>query len=162
MTHIPIRLENLLGRILANDLVDPSTGEVLGNGNQPLTEELLVKMKQKGMTEVECLVLDAPGVSSTIRDTMLLDKIDESAEAVLELYRKMRPSSPPTQEVANNFFNGLFFNISTYDLSPVGRLKLNYRLDRDVPLDVRTLAEGGHHRHREGVDPPEKYGSHGG
>ena len=65
MTHIPIRLENLLGRILANDLVDPATGEVLGNGNQPLTEELLVKMKQKGMTEVECLVLDAPGVSST-------------------------------------------------------------------------------------------------
>src|SRR5512136_2015698 len=140
MTHIPIRLENLLGRILANDLVDSSTGEVLGNGNQPLTEELLVKMKQKDMTEVECLVLDAPGVSSTIRDTMLLDKIDESAEAILELYRKMRPSSPPTQEVAHNFFNGLFFNISTYDLSPVGRLKLNYRLNRDVSLDVRTLA----------------------
>ena len=139
MTHIPIRLENLLGRILANDLVDASTGEVLGNGNQPLSEEILVKMKQKGMTEVECLVLDAPGVSSTIRDTMLLDKIDESAEAVLELYRKMRPSSPPTQEVANNFFNGLFFNISTYDLSPVGRLKLNYRLALDVPLEVRTL-----------------------
>ena len=141
MTHIPIRLENLLGRILANDLVDPSTGEVLGNGNQPLTEEILVKMKQKGMTEVECLVLDAPGVSSTIRDTMLLDKIDESAQAVLELYRKMRPSSPPTQEVATNFFNGLFFNISTYDLSPVGRLKLNYRLNRDVSLDVRTLGK---------------------
>ena len=162
MTHIPIRLENLLGRILANDLVDPSTGEVLGNGNQPLTEEVLVKMKQKGMTEVECLVLDAPGVSSTIRDTMLLDKIDESAEAVLELYRKMRPSSPPTQEVANNFFNGLFFNISTYDLSPVGRLKLNYRLNLDVSLDVRTLA-------REDITATVKelirlknYGSHGG
>jgi DNA-directed RNA polymerase subunit beta len=139
ITHIPVRLEDLLGRILSTDLVDPATGEVLGSGNQPLTEELLVKMKQKGMTEVECLVLDAPGVSSTIRDTMLLDKIDESTEAILELYRKMRPSSPPTQEVANNFFNGLFFNISTYDLSPVGRLKLNYRLNLDVPLDVRTL-----------------------
>jgi DNA-directed RNA polymerase subunit beta len=139
ITHIPIRPENLLGRILSTDLVDPATGEVLGSGNQPLTEELLVKIEQKGMTEVECLVLDAPGVSSTIRDTMLLDKIDESTEAILELYRKMRPSSPPTQEVANNFFNGLFFNISTYDLSPVGRLKLNYRLNLDVPLDVRTL-----------------------
>jgi DNA-directed RNA polymerase subunit beta len=139
ITHIPIRLEDLVGRILSTDLVDPATGEVLGNGNQPLTEEVLVKMKQKGMTEAECLVLDAPGVSSTIRDTMLLDKIDESPEAILELYRKMRPSSPPTQEVANNFFNSLFFNISTYDLSPVGRLKLNYRLNLDVPLDVRTL-----------------------
>jgi DNA-directed RNA polymerase subunit beta len=78
-------------------------------------------------------------VSTTIRDTMLLDKIDASDEAVLELYRKMRPSSPPTQEVAGNFFNSLFFNLSTYDLSPVGRLKLNYRLDLDVPLEQRTL-----------------------
>jgi DNA-directed RNA polymerase subunit beta len=139
ITHIPIRLEGMQGRILANDLVDPSTGEVLSYGNQPLTGELLDLMKEKGITEVECLVLDAPGVSTTIRDTMLLDKIDESDEAVLELYRKMRPSSPPTQEVANNFFNSLFFNMSTYDLSPVGRLKLNYRLNLDVPLDVRTL-----------------------
>ena len=90
------------------------------NGNQPLTEEILVKMKQKGISEVECLVLDAPGVSSTIRDTMLLDKIDDERGSGAGIYRKMRPSSPPTQEVASNFFNGLFFNISTYDLSPGG------------------------------------------
>jgi DNA-directed RNA polymerase subunit beta len=139
ITRIPVRLENMPERILANDLVDPSTGEILANGNQPVTADLLTLMTEKGITEMECLVLDAPGVSTTIRDTMLLDKIEESDEAVLELYRKMRPSSPPTQEVAENFFNSLFFNISTYDLSPVGRLKLNYRLNLDVPLDLRTL-----------------------
>jgi DNA-directed RNA polymerase subunit beta len=74
-----------------------------------------------------------------MRDTMLLDKVDQSDEAVLEIYRKMRPSSPPTPEVASNFFHGLFFNMSSYDLSPVGRLKLNYRLDLEVPLEKRTL-----------------------
>jgi len=70
---------------------------------------------------------------------MVLDKIAVPDEAVLDIYRKMRPSSPPTQEVANNFFNNLFFNLNTYDLSKVGRLKLNYRLNFDVPLDQRTL-----------------------
>jgi len=139
ITHVPVSLETMPGKILANDIVDPDTGEILANGNQSVTGDLLTKMEEKGITEMECLVLDAHGVSTTIRDTMLLDKIDASDEAVLELYRKMRPSSPPTQEVAGNFFNGLFFNLSTYDLSPVGRLKLNYRLDLDVPLEQRTL-----------------------
>lgn len=139
ITQIPIHLEYVEGRIIADDLVDPGTGEVLLNGNQALTGEILQTMIEKGITEIECLVLDAPGVSTAIRDTMVLDKIDDSDEAVLEIYRKMRPSSPPTQEVANNYFKGLFFNLSSYDLSPVGRLKLNYRLDLDEPLEQRTL-----------------------
>ncbi|MEE9610083.1 MAG: DNA-directed RNA polymerase subunit beta, partial [Desulfatiglandales bacterium] len=139
ITQIPIRLEDVEARIMAHDLVEPSTGEVLISGNQPLTDEILKVIQEKGVTEIGCLVLNASGVSSTIRDTMLLDKVDQSDEAVLEIYRKMRPSSPPTPEVANRFFHGLFFNISSYDLSKVGRLKLNYRLDLDVPLEKRTL-----------------------
>jgi DNA-directed RNA polymerase subunit beta len=139
VTQIPIDLEDLEARILADDLVDTTTGEVLVPGNQPLTREMLQMIQERGIKQIECLVLDAPGVSPTIRDTMLLDKIEGSDEGVLEIYRKMRPTSPPTQEVANNFFQGLFFNNSTYDLSPVGRLKLNYRLDLDVPLEHRTL-----------------------
>ncbi len=139
ITDIPVVLEDIEGRILTDDLVDASTGEILVPGNQPLTGEIIESLLQKGITEIECLVLDAADVSATIRDTMLLDKIDTSDEAKLEIYRKMRPSSPPTQEVANKFFNGLFFNYSTFDLSPVGRLKLNYRLNLDVPLEQRTL-----------------------
>ncbi len=140
VTHIPISFEDLEGRITADDLIDPSTGEVLVAGNQALTAETLQIIRDnEEINEIECLVLDAPGVSTTIRDTMMLDKIEDHDEAILEIYRKMRPSSPPTQEVANNFFNGLFFSLSTYDLSPVGRLKLNYRLGLDEPLELRTL-----------------------
>ncbi|MEW6666570.1 MAG: DNA-directed RNA polymerase subunit beta [Thermodesulfobacteriota bacterium] len=139
VTHIPIPLEDVVGRIVADDLVDPGTGEVLASRNQPITQEVLKKIQERNIMEIECLVLDAPDTSTSIRDTMMLDRIDASEEAVLEIYRKMRPSSPPTVEVANNFFNSLFFNLSTYDLSPVGRLKLNYRLNVDVPLERRTL-----------------------
>jgi len=139
ITEIPVAIEDVEGRILTDDLVDPSTGEILVPCNQPLTRETIELLLQKEISQIECLVLDAADVSATIRDTMLLDKIDSSDEAKLEIYRKMRPSSPPTQEVANKFFNSLFFNFSTFDLSPVGRLKLNYRLNLDVPLEQRTL-----------------------
>ncbi|VBB42196.1 RNA polymerase, beta subunit [uncultured Desulfatiglans sp.] len=137
--RIPIDLEEVIGRVLAQDVMDQETGEILIEGNQTLTHEVVETLIEKGATRIECLVLDAQGVSTTIRDTMLLDRIDSPDEAVLDIYRKMRPSSPPTQEVANNFLNNLFFNINTYDLSKVGRLKLNHRLSLDVPLDQRTL-----------------------
>ncbi len=137
--YIPIDFKDLEGRVIAGDLIEPETGEVLIEGNQVLTGELIDIIRKNGINQIECLVLDAQGVSTTIRDTMLLDKINTHDEAVLDIYRKMRPSSPPTQEVANNFFNNLFFNMNTYDLSKVGRLKLNYRLGLDVPLDQRTL-----------------------
>ena len=137
---LPINIEDVEGRILIDDLIDAETGEVLISRNQAITGENIEILLQKGIKEIECLVLDAPDVSPTIHDTMLLDKIDNADEAKLEIYRKMRPSSPPTQEVANNFFNNLFFNLTSFDLSTVGRLKLNYRLNlEDVPNDLRTL-----------------------
>lgn len=139
INKIPIGIEDVEGRVIADDAVDPKTGEILAEVNQVLTGEVLKTLQEKGVEEIECLVLDAHGVSTTIRDTMLLDKIDTSDEGVLDIYRKMRPSSPPTQEVAAGFFNNLFFNLNTYDLSKVGRLKLNYRLNFDVPLEQRTL-----------------------
>ena len=139
ITRIPINLEDLVGRVPADDLVDVSTGEVLADGNQPLTDEILDAIKERNIKEIECLVLEGPGISATIRETTALDKIENSGESILEIYRKMRPSSPPTQEIAEKFFKSLFFNHSTYDLSQVGRLKLNYRLNCDVPLEQRTL-----------------------
>jgi DNA-directed RNA polymerase subunit beta len=137
---LPINIEDVEGRILIDDLIDQETGEVLIARNQAITAQNIELLLKKEIKEVECLVLDAPNASSTIHDTMLLDKIDNAEEAKLEIYRKMRPSSPPTQEVANNFFNNLFFNITSFDLSTVGRLKLNHRLNfEDVPNDLRTL-----------------------
>ncbi|RLC28285.1 MAG: DNA-directed RNA polymerase subunit beta [Deltaproteobacteria bacterium] len=139
ISHIPLGLEDVEGRVAAADIVDKETGEILVEANQSLTRESIEMLLEKGIDEVECLILDAPGVSPSIRNTMMLDKISTPDEAVLDIYRKMRPSSPPTQEVANNFFNNLFFSMNTYDLSKVGRLKLNYRLNLDVPLNKRTL-----------------------
>ncbi|HEN21260.1 MAG TPA: DNA-directed RNA polymerase subunit beta, partial [Desulfobacteraceae bacterium] len=139
ISKIPVNFEDVEGRVASIDIVDPDTGEILIEGNQPLKRENIEKAQQNGISEIECLVLDGHGVSTTIRDTMLMDKIDLPDEALLDIYRKMRPSSPPTQDVASSFLNNLFFNNDTYDLSKVGRLKLNYRLDIDIPLDQRTL-----------------------
>ncbi len=139
--RIPINLEDLEDRVVADDVIDSETGEVLVEGNDTLTAELLALLQEKGIPELECLILEGQGVSPAIRDTMLLDKIASPEEAILDIYRKMRPSSPPTKEIAAFFFNNLFFNINTYDLSKVGRLKLNHRLGFDGPLDQRTLSK---------------------
>ena len=137
--RIPVDDEDIATRVIVEDLIDPETGEVIIEGNQTLNLEIIEVLKEKGIAEIECLVLDGQGVIPSIRDTLLVDKINAPDEAVLDIYRKMRPSSPPTPEVAATFFHNLFFNLDTYDLSKVGRLKLNYRLNLDVPLDLRIL-----------------------
>ncbi len=137
--RIPVDHEDIESRVIVGDLIDPETGEVIIEGNQTLSLETIEVLKEKGIAEIECLVLGGQGVSPSIRDTLLVDKINAPDEAVLDIYRKMRPSSPPTPEVAETFFNNLFFNFDTYDLSKVGRLKLNYRLNLDIPLDHRIL-----------------------
>ncbi|MBW2354096.1 MAG: DNA-directed RNA polymerase subunit beta [Deltaproteobacteria bacterium] len=137
--RIPVDYEHMEGRVVLRDIVDPETGEVIVECNQTLSLETVELLKEKGITEVECLVLTGQGVSTSIRETLLVDKINAADEAVLDIYRKMRPSSPPTPEVAEAYFNNLFYNFDTYDLSRVGRLKLNFRLNLNVPLDYRVL-----------------------
>ncbi len=138
--RIPVELEDIVDRVICDDLVDPETGEVLLEGNSPITMERLDLMREKGVATIECLLLDGHGISRSIRETLLADRINTPDEAILDIYRKMRPSSPPTSEVAETFFRNLFFNLDTYDLSRVGRLKLNYRLNlEDIPLEQRTL-----------------------
>ncbi|NVM25199.1 MAG: DNA-directed RNA polymerase subunit beta [Desulfobacterales bacterium] len=139
LQEIPVSINYLEGRIAAHDIVDPHTGEVLARTNQALEQESLKLMQERGVGEIDLLVLDSPEVNTSIRDTMLLDKVIATDEAVLDIYRKLRPTSPPTQEMADGYFKGLFFNPSTYDLSQVGRLKMNYRLNQDVPLEICTL-----------------------
>ncbi len=139
LQQIPVSSDYLQGRIAARDIVDPQTGEVLVRTNQPLEQDNLKLMQEKGIKEIELVVLDSPDVNSSIRDTMLLDKVTTTEDAVLDIYRKMRPTSPPTQEMANAYFKALFFNPSTYNFSQVGRLKMNYRLNQDVPLEVCIL-----------------------
>ena len=139
LKEIPLNSNYLQGRIAAHDVVDPQTGEVLVRTNQAFEQESLELIQTKGIREIDLLILDSLEVSTSIRNSMLLDKVVTTDDAVLDIYRKLRPTSPPTQEMANTYFNNLFFNPSTYDLSQVGRLKMNYRLNQDVPLEVCTL-----------------------
>ena len=139
LKEIPLNSNYLQGRIAAHDVVDPQTGEVLVRTNQAFEQESLERIQTKGIREIDLLILDSLEVSTSIRNSMLLDKVVTTDDAVLDIYRKLRPTSPPTQEMANTYFNNLFFNPSTYDLSQVGRLKMNYRLNQDVPLEVCTL-----------------------
>jgi len=139
VTRVPAGDRDLINKYAAGDVVDPETGEIIVPLNEPLTEEHLERIKSAGIGRVEVLFIDGHEYSSSIRDTMALDKVANPQEAILEIYRRLRPSNPLTQEVATTFFDNLFFNPEHYDLSKVGRLKLNLRLAVDVPLDTRTL-----------------------
>ena len=137
--HVPIVWEDVIGRIVAHDIVDPETREVILECNQEITQERLDQIRDRGITEIEVLFLVNSSVGPYLRDTLLQDKVHSPKEALLEIYRRMRPGDPPTLDTATTFFNNLFFNPDRYDLSKVGRLKLNHRLKLNVPLDHGTL-----------------------
>jgi len=139
IAEVPIALDEIVGRVSAHDIVDSTTGEVLIGTNEELTEETLEKLKTHGVKKIEVLFTeDAPG-GGPLRLTLAQDKLGTPEEAVIEIYRRLRPGDPPTQETATTFFNNLFFNAERYDLSKVGRLKLNHKLKIDVPLEQGTL-----------------------
>jgi DNA-directed RNA polymerase subunit beta len=137
--QIPILVEEVLGRVSAHDVKDPKTGEVVLACNDEITEEKLEALRARGIQKVEVLFLDDTHIGPALRNTLLQDKIASPEEAILEIYRRLRPGDPPTPETATAFFNNLFFNPERYDLSRVGRLKLNHKLKLDVPLDQGTL-----------------------
>ena len=139
ISSLAAKNEDLEGFFLAQDLIDPATGEIIAAGNEALNKEKLDQIIQKKIPYFDLLFIDGINVSSSLRDTLVMDKISSSEEAIIEIYKKLRPSNPPTLEVANNFFQNLFFNSENYDLSSVGRLKLNRRLELDIPLTERTL-----------------------
>jgi len=136
---IPISIKELEGKFTSHDVVDPATKEILLTINEELTHDKLKMLKEKGIEEFEILFVDDLTTDVSFRNTLALDKIKTQEEAVVEIYRRLRPHDPPTKESANNFFERLFFNPDYYDLGKVGRLKLNYKLGLDVPLDVRVV-----------------------
>jgi DNA-directed RNA polymerase subunit beta len=137
--QVPIAWEDILGRIAAHDITDPQTKEVIVECNHEITQEKLDRIRDKGIGQIEVLFIDESNVGPYLRNTLLQDRIRSPQDAVLEIYRRLRPGDPPTVESATNFFNNLFFNPDRYDLSKVGRLKLNHRLKLNVPLEQGTL-----------------------
>jgi DNA-directed RNA polymerase subunit beta len=139
MKQVPVVWEDILGRVAAHDIVDPQTKEVLVECNQEITQEKLDLIRDKGIHQIDVLFIDESSVGPYLRNTLLQDRIKSPQDAILEIYRRLRPGDPPTVESATNFFNNLFFNPDRYDLSKVGRLKLNHRLKLNVPLEQGTL-----------------------
>jgi len=139
ITHFDIEPETLVGKYLANDIVDSKTGEVILPCNTELTESMLNDIVASKISSFEVLFIDGIKVSDSFRKTLALDKVNSPEEALLEIYRRLRPSSPPTNEVAKAFFDKLFFSPDTYDLSEVGRFKINARLGVNTDIEHRTL-----------------------
>jgi DNA-directed RNA polymerase subunit beta len=134
---------DLVGRVVAHDILDPESGEVLAQCNEMLAEDKIAQLQEKGIKELDLLFIDGVNVSPCLRNTLVADKTATVKDAVLEIYRRLRPSNRPNDEVATSFFQNLFFNPEYYDLSPVGRLKLDLKLRPDsaerLPLTQTTL-----------------------
>src|SRR5262249_50448884 len=128
-----------LRRSAANDIVDKDTGEVILECNQILNEEKLEEIRKRKIPEIPLLFIDNFNVGPYLRNTLLIDKVPTNEEAITEIYRRLRPGDPATVETATTFFENLFFNPERYDLSKVGRLKINHKFGFDVPLEITTL-----------------------
>ena len=131
ITELEVPTEYLYGRVTARDMIDQSTGELLLECNTELTEDAVEKLLSAGVTELETLYTNDLDCGPFVSDTLRIDPTRNQLEALVEIYRMMRPGEPPTKESAENLFNNLFFSEERYDLSAVGRMKLNRRLGRD-------------------------------
>ena len=139
--RIPVLLEDALGAIVANDVVDMNTGEVLVECNEEMTESKIELLRSKGIESFDILFIDNLNAGPFLRKTLLSDKIETPDEAVVEIYKRLRPGDPPMIETAYTLFNNLFFNPERYDLSQVGRLKLNHKFKLNEPLDNAVLTK---------------------
>ncbi len=134
-------LEEVVGKVAAHDVVDRETGEVVLEVNEEVTAGKLDKLREAGIDSFKVLFIDGLNVGSYLRDTLLAEKVKTGEDAIMEIYRRLRPGDPPTLDTAKTLFNNLFFNPERYDLSKVGRLKLNYKFYRDLPEDQRPALD---------------------
>ncbi|AQA20015.1 DNA-directed RNA polymerase subunit beta [Halioglobus japonicus] len=131
VTELEVPGDYLNGRALAKNIVDEKSGEILVECNTELTEEILAQLDEAGVKEIETLYTNELDCGPFISDTLRLDTTRNELEALVEIYRMMRPGEPPTKESAENLFQNLFFSSDRYDLSAVGRMKFNRRLGRE-------------------------------
>ncbi len=139
ISQVRAALADLEGAYSVADVVNRQTGEVLLEANKPLTAELWQAFAESGITEVDVFFPERDDIGVVLSRTLDKDAIRSSKEALIEIYRKLRPGDPPTLETATNLFRGMFFDPRKYDFSRVGRLKFNIKMGLDTPLDNRTL-----------------------
>ncbi|MBC2777207.1 DNA-directed RNA polymerase subunit beta [Parasphingopyxis marina] len=134
-----IPTEEIFGRYNAFDLINEKTGEIYIEAGDEVSEENLERLDNAKINELVLLDIDHVTTGPWIRNTLIADKAEDTDQALADIYRVMRPGEPPTRETADALFEGLFFDPERYDLSGVGRWKLNMRLDLDAPEDLTTL-----------------------
>src|SRR5210317_326866 len=131
INKLDVDKEYLIGKTLAHNIVDTDTGELIANANDEITEELMNTLFEKGVKEIRTLFTNDLDHGPYISDTLRTDPTSNALEAMVEIYRMMRPGEPPTKDAAQNLFHNLFFTDDRYDLSAVGRMKFNRRLGRE-------------------------------
>ncbi len=139
LTDLLIPTEEIFGRYSAYDLINETTGQIYIEAGDEVSAENLELLDKAGIDRIELLDIDHVATGAWIRNTLKVDKAEEREQALSDIYRVMRPGEPPTLETAESLFSGLFFDPDRYDLSAVGRVKLNMRLDLDAEDTVTTL-----------------------
>ena len=146
--RLPVPAEYLVGKILAHDVVNTETGELLAKANEVLAAATVAKLVQAGVSEVRVLYVNDLDRGPFISDTLRIDPAKNRMEALVEIYRMMRPGEPPTRDAAENLFQNLFFNAERYDLSGVGRMKFNRRVGRTEIKGPGILYDAPHFTRR--------------
>ena len=139
--YISIGVDGVIGKYAATDIVDSKTGKLLCECSQEITQEIYEAVREAGVDEFDILHTETQTISHSLRETLLADKVRTGLEAKIMIYQRMRPGDPPTKETAENLFNSLFFDPDRYDLSKVGRVKMNYKLEMKEDVEKQTLSE---------------------
>lgn len=139
LKELLVQDEDLFGRYLAQEIVNIETGEIFAEAGDEITPDLLTSLLEAGYSEIQTLDIDHVNIGAFIRNTLAADKCTNREQALIDIYRVMRPGEPPTADTAEALFGSLFFDAERYDLSAVGRVKMNMRLDLDCPDTVRVL-----------------------
>jgi DNA-directed RNA polymerase subunit beta len=138
-THISVPEDFLIGRVVARNIVDNDTGEIIAKANEELTEALLKKLRSAGVQELQCIYTNELDQGAYISQTLRVDETVDEFAARVAIYRMMRPGEPPTEDAVQALFQRLFYNPDTYDLSRVGRMKFNARVGRDESTGPMVL-----------------------
>jgi DNA-directed RNA polymerase subunit beta len=142
VNRLPVPNEYLAGKVLSHDVFSTDTGEVLAKVNEILTVATVAKLVDAGISQINVLYTNDLDRGPYVSDTLRIDPTRTRLEALVEIYRMMRPGEPPTKDAAENLFHNLFFNPERYDLSPVGRMKFNRRVGRDAVVGPGILYDG--------------------
>ena len=140
ISRFEVLFDDFKDSFFASDIAD-SDGEIIAEAAAPITAEIIDRLCESGIKKFDILFIDKQNYDSAIRDVLYIDKVKTQDEAVMEIYKKLRPGEIATDETAKNHFENLFFNPKRYDLSRVGRVKVNKRLKIDVPADTITLTK---------------------